>query len=784
MELPIEIERGKGDVRIYGPSSPRYLTGVISLTLIILCAVFAIRRQDPPEARPASATAVEFASGRAMKHIKEIAKNTHPIGSVAHAEVRDYILKELTGLGLNPEVQRSLVVNQQRGGSYGSTVVANIIGRMTGIDSRRAILLACHYDSVPTGLGASDDGSGVAALLEVIRALKSDSRLKNDLVFLFTDAEEIGMLGAKAFMDEHPLARQIGVALNFEARGIGGPSIMFETSDGNDWLIREFAKAAPQPVANSLTYDLYKLLPNATDMTIFKNAGLQGFNFAYIAGVSSYHTVRDSYDNIDERSLQHHGSYALSLARHFGNLSDWPEPAGNAVYFDLFSSVLVFYSGKLVLPLMTLGLLCFAGLIVLGLRMQRLTIRGLAFGILVFFLNAIGVGVLLMIAWFVIQNSSSNPMTGSYHSSLYVTGFLLLTVALSGTMLSWLSRKTKIENVTVGALFWWAISMLLLCLYVPGGSYLFTWPLLLMVLVLGVIFLLKEEMTSMKSLAILTLPSLSGVILIAPLIRLMVTGFGMGVVGMLMILVVFLLALHHAHLKLLIEAKPWLLTSVLGTLGFCFIGAAILITDVSIKQPKRDHIVYTLNSDTGRAIWASADERPDEWTSQFYSSGAEKASLAEYFPWGEGSFLKAEAPPLSLSPPEIILLSDKAEGGLRTLRFKIRSLRKAPALAIYWKQELVVEGLAVNEKRVVKQFPVVSDSSSRYRKFYYVGLPGDGIELSLAIKTSDPLELKLEDWSYGLPETPSQSFSARPDYIFAAPYPYSDCTVVMRSVKF
>jgi len=762
----------------------RYAIGIASLSFIVLCAVFAVRRQNPPGAQSAAAPGGEFASGRAMKHIKEIAVRPHPVGSAEHSTVRDYILKELAGLGVNPETQRSLVVTQQRGGSYGSAVVQNLIGRLAGVDGKQAVLLTCHYDSAPTSPGASDDGSGVAALLEVLRALKSGPPLKNDLLFLFTDAEEIGMLGARAFMDEHPSAREVAVVMNFEARGIGGPAIMFETSEGNGWLIKELAESVPHPVANSLTYDLYKLLPNATDLTIFKNGGLRGLNFAYIKGVSSYHTVRDSYDNLDERSLQHHGSYALALARRFGNQTDWPEPGGNAVYFDLFSFVLVFYSGRLVLPLMMLGLVFFAGVVILGFRMGRLTIRGVSFGILVFPSNVIAVGAVMMIAWLTIQNVVSNPMGGRYNGGLYATGFLLLTIGITAATLHWVSRKTRLENLIVGALFWWAVLTVWICLVVPGGSYLLTWPLILMALALGVVFIVRAEIASTKSLAVLTAPALSGVILIAPLISLMILGFGLGVIGLLMALVVLLLALHYAHLNLLIESRPWMLPAISGVLGICLIGAALLMADVSAGHPKKNHIVYVLNTDTHKALWASADENPDEWTSQFFSSGAVKANLAEYFPWGSGAFLKGEAPVLPLSPPEIEVLNDQTEGGRRALLLRIRSPRKAPAMAVYWRRELEVAELAVNGKRATKPLSAVTGASDEYRRFYYVGLPEEGIELKMELKTSAPLELKLEDWSYGLPQIPSRPFTARPDYLIAAPYPYSDCSVVMRSITF
>jgi hypothetical protein len=772
----------KEEGRITDSSVQKYAAGITSFILIILCAFFAIHRQNPPAPQPAGAPSVEFASGRAMKHLRIIARKPHPIGSAEHSEVRDYILKELAGLGLSPEVQVALVLDEQRGTRYVAASVQNIIGRMAGTDSRQAVMLACHYDSVANGPGASDDGASVAALLEVLRALKAGSQLKNDVLFLFTDGEERGMLGAKAFMDEHPYAKNVAVALNFEARGIAGPSIMFETSEGNEWLIKEFAAAVQHPVANSLTYDLYKLLPNTTDMTIFKSGGLRGLNFAYISGLSSYHTARDSYENIDERSLQHHGSHALALVRHFGNVSNWPARAGDAVYFDVFSKILVVYSERLILPLMMLDLVLFVGLVVLGLRMNRLTIRGVIFGAFSFLLNVIIIGVLVTLTWQAIESQSSNPMEGHINSDLYAIGFLSLTITLTATMFIWLRKKTRIENLIVGALLWWVILMVLFCIYVPGGSYLVTWPLLFMLPALGAAFISREEMTSMRGIIILTLPVLSGVTLIVPLIRLVIAGFGMEVGGILMVLIMFLLALHYAHLDLLIAIKRWPLTLISGVLGVGFVCAGILSTDISTRHPKMNHILYVLNADTGKAIWGSSNQNLDEWTSQFFSSGAERASVAEYFPLSRGAFLKGDAPVLALAPPNVSILDDKTEGGLRTLRLQVTSPRKAPTLSVYWKRELKLGALVVNGKRIVPHVSNIPSPSAEYRGLFCFGLPEEGIELSLEIKSSDPVMLKVEDRSYGLPGIPSNPYKDRPDYI--VPADNSDCTIVMKSVAF
>lgn len=244
-----------------------------------------------------------FSSGRAMKKLEVIAKEPHPVGSQAHHEVRDYLILELEGLGLKPEIQKAVVESSLTG------EIENIITRMPGTASSKAVMIAAHYDSETNTPGAADDGAGIAAMLETIRALKAAGPLKNDVIFLMTDGEETGLYGAKAFMEDHAWAHDVGIVLNFEARGNKGPSFMFETSDQNGWLIKEFIKAAPDPVAYSIIYNLYKLMPNDTDLTVFREEGLSGLNFAFGMGLNAYHQPIDTPENLDMALYLPGGSY-------------------------------------------------------------------------------------------------------------------------------------------------------------------------------------------------------------------------------------------------------------------------------------------------------------------------------------------------------------------------------------------------------------------------------------------------------------------------------------------
>lgn len=288
----------------------------------------------------------------------------------------------MKALGVEAQVQEADSTRVSFGAVTGGHV-QNVIGRLKGSEDGKAIMIAAHYDSVQTGPGASDDGAAVGAMLETLRALKAGPQLKHDVIFLFTDGEEVGLLGANAFVKEHPWTKDVGMVLNFEARGYKGPSFMFETTDKNGWMVNEFAKSAEHPVANSMLYDMYKLLPNDTDLSVFKKTEMGGLNFAYAMGLNAYHNTLDNLDQIDHQSLQHHGSYMLSLTQHFGNLDSLEDPKEkNHVYFNLVKHVLVDYSQSFVLPLTAVVTLLFLFVLITGIHRGHLRAGGLLKGFL------------------------------------------------------------------------------------------------------------------------------------------------------------------------------------------------------------------------------------------------------------------------------------------------------------------------------------------------------------------------------------------------------------------
>ena len=289
---------------------------LISILIISLTVYFSFNDLSPSSKKSIESTG--FSVENALNHLKVITKEPHYTSSYYHQEVQNYIINELDKMGLETEIQNQVVLSSRRVG----TNAANIIGTIKGSRSGKSLVLLTHYDSsAHSSFGASDAGSGVVTILEGVRAFLSKNIIPlNDIHVVFTDAEEIGLLGAEAFVKNHKLIDNVGLVLNFEARGSGGPSYMLmETNGMNSKLISEFANANPRfPAANSLMYSIYKMLPNDTDLTVFREqANINGFNFAFIGDHFDYHTSLDTYERLDRNTLLHQADYFMSMVNHF-----------------------------------------------------------------------------------------------------------------------------------------------------------------------------------------------------------------------------------------------------------------------------------------------------------------------------------------------------------------------------------------------------------------------------------------------------------------------------------
>ncbi|MDP8994801.1 MAG: M20/M25/M40 family metallo-hydrolase, partial [Pseudomonadota bacterium] len=300
-----------------------------------------------------------FDAVRAMARLERILGpgEPHPVDSAANDAVRERIVAELRALGIEPRVSDDFACNSvRRNRAVSCARVRNLVATI-GAAGGRHVLAAAHYDSSPVGPGAADDGIGIAVLLETA-ALLREQPLARPVTLLITEGEEVGLLGARAFVERDPLAAQVEALVNLEARGVEGPAVMFETSRPNGAAIAHFSRAVDRPVANSLNSDFYRLIPNSTDVAVFEERGWTTLNFAIIGNETRYHSAGDTLAALEPRSVQHMGEQALAvIADMAGGRPSGAE--GERHYMDLVGRQLIVLPAPVSLALLGLLLLLF-----------------------------------------------------------------------------------------------------------------------------------------------------------------------------------------------------------------------------------------------------------------------------------------------------------------------------------------------------------------------------------------------------------------------------------------
>ena len=283
---------------------------------------------------PKAADYEGFSSARVVEDIAVISKEHH---SVAHpeerAKVREYLVERLQGLGADTVKlygYDSLVGPKNRHVVY-TFDADNFLAEFApenASENTPYLMFVAHYDSrysqpMPKqdtvwSYGAADDGYGVGVTLETVsQLLKHRADWKQGVKVLFTDAEEVGMYGMTAQWENNKeVFDNVGLMVNIEARGPWGPALLFETCPGNEKIMDLYADASKYHYTYSLTTVVYTFMPNFTDFTIVKDY-IPGMNFSTITDVNHYHTDKDNFSNISEKSIQHYGEQILPIAQEY-----------------------------------------------------------------------------------------------------------------------------------------------------------------------------------------------------------------------------------------------------------------------------------------------------------------------------------------------------------------------------------------------------------------------------------------------------------------------------------
>ncbi|WP_340075871.1 M28 family peptidase [Leptobacterium sp. I13] len=721
----------------------------------------------------------EFSTECALTHVKAISQKPHYVGSPAHKEVRDYIVSELEKLGLEVELQEGYTA-----GDWGNlSKPVNIITRIKGTENSKALLLLSHYDSNPhSSLGASDAGSGVATILEGVRAfLASKNKPKNDIIILITDAEELGLNGAELFVNEHPWAKEVGLVLNFESRGSGGPSYMLiETNGGNAQLVKEFAEANPKyPVANSLAYSIYKMLPNDTDLTVFREDGdIDGFNFAFIDDHFDYHTYRDNYERLDRNTLEHQGNYLMPLLSYFSDsdISD-VKAKKEYIYFNVPVFKLVYYPFSWIMPMLIITIVLFFVIIGMGVKRKTLQVKAFLKGFTPFVISLVICGVIGYYSWGLLKKmypQYNDILHGfTYNGHFYIAAF----VALSISICLWGYSKFKnisTANLVVAPLFFWLLICALVAVYLKGASF-FIIPGIATLIALYI--LVNQEKPNILLIVLLMIPT---VWILSPFVQMFPVGLGL---KMLMAATIFTVLIFGLLLPVFGFYKQKKTLAWVGFVVFIFFFAgAHLKSGFNEDAPKPNSLVYVLDTDNNTAHWATYDFYLDNWVSQYIGNNKQdvKNDTAFSSKYNTSFSYIADAPLKPIQSPKTEITKDTIIENNRYVEICITPNRDVNRLEIFAEETLQIESCSVNGVQLQKTYLETPRRNGRLITHFISG--NAYTELRMKIPVEGMGKLTLYESSNDLLTNELFSVPERPESQIPMPFVLNDAITVKKTL--
>ena len=724
----------------------------------------------------------DFSNERAQNHVKEISKTFHYCGTEEHKQTQNYIVSELQDLGLNPHIQTGYTFSE-----WGTFVYTeNIIARIKGSGDGKAVAVMTHYDSVPySSYGASDAGSGVATILEGIRAfIAHNSNHKNDIIILINDAEELGLNGAKLFVDEHEWREDIGIILNFEARGSGGPSFtLLETNDGNKGLVDEFTKANPKfPVANSLAYSIYKKMPNDTDLTVFrKEANIQGFNFAFIDDHYDYHTSLDTAERLDNNSLSHQASYLVPLLNYFSN-SDLEriKSKENVVYFNsplgLYS-----YSYKWIIPLVLMTCVLFLVLLAYGFKTRNLKSKEIGKGYIGFILALVVNGCIGWFGWQVILSlypDYSEILQGfTYNGHSYILGFCCLAFAITTFIYKKLYTRTNTKELIIAPLSIWIIINIGIAFELEGASF-FIIPVLISLLVA---FLLQKE--DKHNLILYSLLMLPAIFIYVPFIQQFPIALGLKIIAGSCVLLTLVYGLLLPVFGFIRRKK------LLGYLSLIVAGSAFLHAHFNStptpETPRPNSLVYYQNNDTNTSYWLTYDKLLDSWNSPYFNTLDQDSIELSFNSKHKSMFTKkARAKTINVPVMSQNITLDTIIGNTRNIICCLTPKRRTNTVYIKSDNKSDIKTMTINGK------PIITNLSNRFfgRESKTIAncyiKKGETLELNITGHKDSIPNIEILDVSFDLLDNKDLNIAKRPSHMIPKGFTVNDATIVKKTLNF
>jgi hypothetical protein len=729
--------------------------GASALLFALLAAIAGtlLVRMSGPAPLPENAPATSFSAARALHFERDLlgGDTPHPVGTAAHDAIRDRLAAQFRTLGYDVTIQRTFACSAW----VTCSPVANVIAHTPGDSRPNALVIAAHYDSVAAGPGVSDDGVGMAALVETARALRNE-HFRNPIVYLVTDAEEVALLGAEGFVADAGLLRSTAAVINVEARGTSGPSFLFETSRRNAWLARVIAQALPRPATSSLYYDIYELLPNDTDLTVFKRAGLAGVGFAHIGRPVHYHTPLDNFANVTPSTVQHHGDHVLAMARALANVNLRQTSAANAVWFDVLSLFVIWWPQKfsLILAIVALVLLLVAAF---NLRTRP---RSITIGVAGYFLSLIAAFVVgIAVNW--LSGLRAHGAVWVAHPGPMIAAAWLVGLLIAIVVAQRLAAYAGVSGLFFGQALCWSAMAIALAIVLPGGSYIAIVPAVACALC---------ALRLNEGIAAVICASITA-ILVFPFGFALYDALGRPILPVIAVLIALAATTFAPFLAAVPSLRRPLIASVAAAIVACIV-MALIVPTYEANSPRHMNLEYvddgvgprwqtdTLRREVAAAAhFAEVPQQTYEWTVP-----PSRAYLAA-------------APELAIPPAEVQVVRDVRQSG-RHLTLHIRSNRNAPRISLIFHAPSFAS-LRVNG---ITPPPMTRFRSGLAPGWHRVAIRGASeATIDIDLTRKEPIDAAIIDGSYGLP--PAGAALAHARDASAIPVNDGDLTTTLRRLK-
>src|SRR6218665_3222111 len=549
-------------------------------------------------------------------------------------------------------------------------------------------------------------------------------------------------------------------------------------------MVEGFSKANPKyPASNSLMYSIYKMLPNDTDLTVFREQGkIQGFNFAFIDDHFNYHTAQDDYTHLSPKTVEHQGSYLMPLLRYFSN-SDLKnlDTIDDNIYFNT-PFYFVSYPFSWIFPMLITSLVLLLFLLFIGLGKRTLTIVDIGKGFIPLMGSLFVSGLLTFFGWkflLFINPQYSDILQGfTYNGHYYIGAFLFLSLAISFVFYTVSKTENLAVNHSVAPLLLWIVINFGIAFYLPGAGF-FIIPVICGILMLAW-FVITQKTNKIFNL-LLGIPAL---VIFVPYIILFPIGLGLKILAGSAVLTVLVFSLLLPVFGSFYKKGLWAIGFFVISIGFFVM--AQLESEYKPGQAKPNSLLYIYDADKDKAFWATYDKNLDEWTKTYLADNPVNVAFLNVNPlfskYNSEFTFAATAMVRELEEPEISFLKDSIIGDYRYLKIKISPTRKVNRYDIFANENIVFHNLKANGATALGQKGSLYLRKNRKIISYYV-VDNEPLILQFSILKKAPLDMELMESSFDLMNNPAYSMQKRKPWMMPTPFVLTDAVVIKKKIK-